>query len=67
MIATLIFAAWFVFAAVLTYVWLMVAMWRDDRQVAAAYSDENRCVMYPDGTRPDWDAELRDFIEDHRT
>ncbi len=56
MIATVltILATWFGLSAAATYVWVTWRMRGNDRLIA-------------ERTRTDWDAELRDLIEQNRT
>ena len=50
----LVAASWFVLCSAATYVWVTWWMLCDDHQV-----DGQACT--------DWDGELRDLIEQHRT
>ncbi len=50
----LVAATWLVIGSAATYVWVTWWMRVNDRQTA-------------EQARPDWDADLRDLIEDHRT
>ncbi len=63
MIATLmlILASWFVLSAVATYVWVTWRMRCNDRRIVQRFDD-----WWIAQQTPDWDAELRHLIEDHR-
>ncbi len=56
-----VLASWFGLSAVATYVWVTWRMRCNDHRIAQRYDD-----FWISQQTPDWDAELRALIEDHR-